>query len=59
LERARIIASIESDMEKDEFNKDENRYFVLIGEERHLQRQEIASRGGGEGDGKGGGEGDA
>ena len=46
-------------MEKDEFNKDENRYFVLIGEERHLQRQEIASRDDGKGDRKGGREDDA
>ena len=41
LERARIIASLESEMYTKEFEEDENRYFVLINSDRYLQRQEF------------------
>ena len=41
LERARIIASLESEMQLHEFEEGQNRYYVRIKKERYLQRQEF------------------
>jgi len=44
LERARIIASVEIEMPDEYFEESENRYYVLIENERHLQRQALADK---------------
>jgi len=44
LERARIIASVEIEMPDEYFEESKNRYYVLIENERHLQRQALADK---------------